>query len=455
MLVQTWLSRAISKNETSRELAKPRQSEKPMQPISLFPCLLIRRARMSSGFSNMIRIRLLVCCVSCACGLLSGQEVVEVMNDDFVIDGLLTDAFESDLSLIQFQPPRRGRPTAPSTTETTSSRRRRSVARTRPILARVPSMFGDFFGGGRPRSGTLTQNRRAPPRGGAAVRLVKIAENYTPVPRNRLFATYHFFNDVFDGEIGDVNRYVAGFESTYWDDMRSIEVRCPFAHTLDSRQLDDPVNAKNTEFGNINVTLKNVLLSRDDWLLSGGVGFSLPTADDNQVARPGDLREILRVQNEAVHLLPFLGLIATPSDKLFVQSFFQLDVDANGSSVRGDLMAMNLQPIGVIQDPTLMFLDLSVGYWLYDDPCAGCVTGVASIVEVHYTTTLNESDLIDQAGFLVGDLSNRFDILNLTLGTHFEFKDRYSLRPGFVIPLRDGDDRQFDFEFFVQGNVGF
>jgi hypothetical protein len=408
-------------------------------------------------------LRLLACCLAW-CSIIPQMATAverihnspdEVLVDDLLVDEVLAETIDSDLSLVQFQPPRRGRPPAPAPTPIANRRRRIAERSSVPILARTPSMFGDFFGGGRPRSGPDGQGRRAPPRGGAGVRLVKIAENYTPAPRNRLFATYHFFNDVFQGEAGDVNRYTVGFESTYWDENRSVELRVPFAYTIDSRQLDDPVTAKNTELGNLTVTLKNVLLARDNWLLSGGLGISVPTADDNQVARPGDMREILRVENEAVHLLPFLGLMAAPSDRIFIQSFAQLDIDSNGNTVRGDLMAMNLKQIGVIQDPTLLFLDASFGYWLYDEPEGECLTGVAPIVELHYTTTLNEADLVKRDGFTVGDLSRNFNILNLTLGTHFEFYDRCSLRPGFVIPLRDGDDQQFDFEFFLQANLGF
>lgn len=367
---------------------------------------------------------------------------------------MLAELPDDDLSLINFQPPRRGRSGRPATSNRTRRPVRQVSPQFQPILARVPSMIGDFFGGGRPRNGPNTQNRPAPPRGGAAVRSVKITENYTPAPRNRVFATYHFFNDVYDGEIGDVNRYMFGFESTYWDDKRSFELRIPVAHTLDSKQVDDPFVAKTGEVGNLTLTFKNVLLEHDDFLLSAGLGITFPTADDSQVVRPMDLREILRVENEAVHLLPFLGLIATPTERLFVQSSAQLDIDPSGNPARGDLMAMNLNPLGVIQDSTLLFLDLSLGCWLYENADA-CLTGVASIIELHYTTTLNDADLIQQAGFLVGDLSNRFDILNLTMGAHFQFNNRCSVRPGFVLPLRSGDDQQFDFEFFLQGNIGY
>jgi hypothetical protein len=388
----------------------------------------------------------------------NGQEIVftiEDQSDDAflpVVDDLLLDTIEAESALIQFQPPRRGRPPAPTTSAPTTRRPQQGTSRGPTLVARVPSMFGDFFGGGNPISGPKGP---APPRGGAATRVVKISENYSPAPRNRVYATYHFFNDVFGGRIGDVNRYALGFESTYWDDMASVEVRFPFAHTLSSMQVDGPRIAKDTEFGNVTLMLKNVVRQEDDWLLSAGVGISFPTADDNRVVRPGDNRLILHIQNEAIHFLPFLGLIASPNDRMFVQTFVQLDIDANGNPARGDLMAMNLMPLGVVQDPTLMFLDFSLGYWLHDDPCSPFLTAAAPIIELHYTTTLNAADLLQRAGFLIGDLSRQFDILNLTLGTHFEFQDRWSLRPGFVIPLRDGDDRQFDFEFFLQANMDY
>lgn len=374
-------------------------------------------------------------------------------DDQFVIDDPLAE--ERELRFVQSQPTRRGRPPATSLVDPGVRRPRRAPPSGTALLARVPGMFGDFFGGGRPVSGPNGGPKGAPPRGGAATRLVKISENYSPQPRNRIYTTYHFFNDVLDGSFGDVNRYAIGVEHLLWDDLSSVKLRVPFAHTLASDQLDDPVSSKDTELGNLTVLYKKAIWTDEQSLVSTGIGVAFPTADDVRLFRPGDRRLVLEIENRAVHLLPFLGLICTPSEHLFIQGFTQLDIDTAGNPVRGDVMAMNLQPLGVVQDPTLLFLDVSAGYWMHDDPSSPWITGFAPIVELHYATTLNDADLIQQAGFLVGDLSRRYDILDFTFGMHFELKERFSLRPGVVIPLRDGDDRQFDYEVFLQANMAY
>ncbi|MCA9124004.1 MAG: hypothetical protein H6822_13075 [Planctomycetaceae bacterium] len=372
-------------------------------------------------------------------------------DDQFVIDDPLAEG--SELRFVQTQPSRRGRPPVASLVEPPVRRPRQPPLGGTTLLARVPGMFGDFFGGGRPVSGPNGGPKGAPPRGGAATRLVKISENYSPQPRNRIYGTYHYFDDAIDGSFGDVNRYAFGVEHLLWDNRSSFELRIPFAHTLASDQLDDPVNSKDTEFGNITMLFKTAVWTNERALVSTGLGVAVPTADDVRLFRPADRRLILEVQNRAVHLLPFLGVVTTPTEQLFVQSFMQLDIDTAGNPARGDLMAMNLQPLGVVQDPTLLFLDLSVGYWLRNDPSRAWLTGFAPITELHYATTLNDADLIMQSGFLIGDLSRRYDILDVTFGLHCQIKERYSLRPGLVIPLRNGDDRQFDYEVFLQANM--
>ena len=39
--------------------------------------------------------------------------------------------------------------------------------------------------------------------------------------------------------------------------------------------------------------------------------------------------------NQSVHLLPFVGGIWTPNDRLFCLGFIQFDIDANGDPVNG------------------------------------------------------------------------------------------------------------------------
>ena len=96
---------------------------------------------------------------------------------------------------------------------------------------------------------------------------------------------------------------------------------------------------------------------------------------------------------------------------------------------------------------------LAVGWWLLDRPDARLVQRVAAMAELHYATSVTDTDVVRDGLLLVGAGTRRYDILNLTLASAFQLGDgRFSVRPGAVLPLRDGDDRQFDYEFFVQVN---
>src|SRR5690606_37245864 len=70
---------------------------------------------------------------------------------------------------------------------------------------------------------------------GAFVGRQKISDNSSPIPRSRIFVNYDFFNatPLTSGEV-DVSRVTPGFELAFFDDNLSIEVRAPFASTLDS-----------------------------------------------------------------------------------------------------------------------------------------------------------------------------------------------------------------------------
>lgn len=381
-------------------------------------------------------------------------------DDQFVIedpignetrDEVLSES-EDWLRFAQSSIPRRGRPPGVRPDDPPVRRPRRMAAANSPLSARVPGMLGDFFGGGRPVSGPNSGPRGAPPRGGAATRIVKISENFSPQPRNRFYATYHFFNDAIDGSFGDVNRYAFGFEKLFGGGRWSFELRATFAHTLASDQLDDPINSKDTEFGNMTMLIKKTIVADERKLVSAGLGVTVPTAEDVRLFRPMDRRLILEVENRAVHLLPFLGVLWTPNDDWFIQGFSQLDIDTGGNPVHGDLMAMNLRPLGVVQDPTVLFLDGSVGYWVCRDSDRPWITGLAPVLELHYATTISDSDIVQRDGFLVGDLTRRYDVLAVTCGMHFELKNQLSVRPGIVAPLRNGDDRQFEYEVFLQAN---
>ena len=130
-------------------------------------------------------------------------------------------------------------------------------------------MVGDFFSGSgqiffaltNPNNGGTEPRPLAeiPAAGGS--RRVKISENNSPIPRDRIFYSYNGFDNAIPDFIGntliDVQRHTPGFEKTFLDGMGSIELRTPVAYTQNSNVfLNGGGPLKATEFGNISLALK-------------------------------------------------------------------------------------------------------------------------------------------------------------------------------------------------------
>jgi hypothetical protein len=285
------------------------------------------------------------------------------------------------------------------------------------------------------------------PVGGASVRRVKIADNASPEPRDRLFFNFNFYNDVIGG-MGDVSQYTFGYERTFWDGSSSLELRVPVAATLASEQFTAGVEARDLEFGNLAVWFKTILYEVPTGLISGGLGVAAPTASPSRVLM--GQTPILEIENQAVHLLPYLGAMSTPRERWFWQGFLQLDVGTNGNPVHGDVTGQSLSRFGVLQDATLLFADLGVGYSLYENAGECGLTRISPTAELHYSTTLQDTDVAASNDFLIRSPTRRFDVLNLTLGASLLWSDHLWIRPAMVIPLRDDDDEHFDYEAMVQ-----
>jgi hypothetical protein len=82
------------------------------------------------------------------------------------------------------------------------------------------------------------------------------------------------------------------------------------------------------------------------------------------------------------------------------------------------------------------------------------VTGLAGIVELHYTTTVQDASIVNGSTygryFSFGNFSNRVDVLDLTVGLHTELVQHTLCRVAGVVPLRTGADRLFNAEVQVQ-----
>ena len=288
------------------------------------------------------------------------------------------------------------------------------------------------------------------PIGGLSMRRIKLSEQNSPLPTHRVYGSLNYYDDVPNGG-GDITRYFVGIEKAFFHDQISLDLRMPFASTLDSDQTTAGVSGRNSEFGNIVLTAKALLLRRQSWLLSGGVGVGFPTADDTRILSAQSGAEVLRIDNDSFHILPFFAGRWTPASRCYLQWFLQWDVDANGNDVRARPNNGALSNIGRLQDQTLTFVDVSIGHWLRNDRSKK-LWGIVPTAELHYSTTSQDADTVSGNGFQIGNTTNRYDVLNMTLGSHFMFCNNWTVTPAMAIPLRRDnlDDKQFDYEALAQ-----
>jgi hypothetical protein len=362
----------------------------------------------------------------------------------------------------------------------------------------------------------------------------KIAENNSPLPMDRVAFRYNYFHNAGTVEgpadpvqIPQVGNFFAGttsraydtqvfnfsLEKTFFQDLCSVELRVPLAHTLGSDLALSPgavvpgdplpVFAPNaadafgdtdTEFGDIQVVLKGLFYYTSRVAVAGGLGIGAPTGSDSHVqvldfvsvvnqdpsqgttsAVIGSRTRDFQIDNEMWTLSPYFAALVRPTDRLFMQGFYQLYFPLGGSQVTYTndvdlfLIGQRFQDHaeGEIDGQTLMMADLGIGYWLVRNP-SGFLTGLAPILELHYTTALEDADVLilpgdglagptgqAQPASQVGNLDNRFDYLNLTVGATAEINQRLLVTTGVAVPLRDDNDRFFDWEFQLQINYRF
>lgn len=283
-----------------------------------------------------------------------------------------------------------------------------------------------------------------------ATRRVKLSENFSPEVRDRCFFNYNFFNDAFGG-LGDVSRYVLGFERVLIDDLMSVEVRLPMAGTLSSRQQLNQPGGRDFELGNATIISKVVLLRMNEFLLTGGVGATVPLADDARLFQGTD--EVLRIENESVHILPFLGLLHRYDRRTSFQAYTQMDVDANGNPVLGNLIGGPLASIGRFTDSTLIHGDVSAHRTIYQSRrSTSKLKAMIANAELHYTGTVNGADTVAGNGVFVTNLKRNFNIVNATVGAHLVLGKHVVVTPGMSVPLTSGLDKQFDYEAILQLN---
>ncbi len=162
--------------------------------------------------------------------------------------------------------------------------------------------------------------------------------------------------------------------------------------------------------------------------------------------------------NESVHLLPFVGGLWTPNDRLFCIGFMQFDIDANGDAINngsfadGTFTGLSGVPSDRYYEQTMIYLDGVAGYWVRrDNDPQRWLNGIAVFGELHGNQSLNTSAVLPT---VVGNMSgDNISILDMTFGADFQFGPLTTVTAAYSTPL--SSQREFDGQFRLMFNRRF
>jgi hypothetical protein len=134
-------------------------------------------------------------------------------------------------------------------------------------------------------------------------------------------------------------------------------------------------------------------------------------------------------QDDVWNFTPYIAMAATPTARLFVQSF--VGYRLNTGYLEDEAI------IGAafdVRDQNYFMADVAVGCWMYRDR-GGCgLIGLVPTIELHYTGAF---DLEEPENTFNNVIYGHTDVLNLTGGVTAYFSDLWSLASGISVPLRE------------------
>jgi hypothetical protein len=286
-----------------------------------------------------------------------------------------------------------------------------------------------FIPAGQPLPRGLTLTSGVPPTRSPAASIpvvargaFKITENESPLPQDRFFVTYDYFNNLnaglrtFGMTQSNLHREVVGFEKTLLDGDASIGMRVPILQVT-----GDPLLAR-SDIGATSFIFKYAFVNNRSTgnVLSGGLVITTPTGSDFLPAGVPNINDAM--------IQPFVGgryLLGN----LYLQGFSSINVPTDS------------------RDVVYLFNDLGTGYIAYRASGKDqWLTMVIPTLELHINTPLNHRGS-NQAPI------PGLDIVDTTAGVWFQFHQSSTFGVGGVVPLTG--PRPFDFQIFAQLNIRF
>jgi hypothetical protein len=321
----------------------------------------------------------------------------------------------------------------------------------------VGPLGGDINGGFVDYTGTLTGEQVvALPAAGGTVGRIKMAEDNSPIPRDRFIFVYDNFSNVpFTNSGITVNRYQFGVEKTFLDGRWSAEFRLPFASTLASSNVQG-FESTATELGNVRFALKRIFTQNQVLTTSSGVAVTLPTASDMVAISSFDGSELYRFKNQSVTIEPFIAALYTPNSRLFAQTWASVNVDVSGGNLTWNQNVFGGEGSSRVWDLPILALSQQLGFWLVQRD-TGWLRGLAPFAELHWNYTIAQDRLADEVnkrtdgyGLTVQGIAT--NELNLTAGLLMRLGNNLNVGVGASAPLLQRPDRTFDAQVGVRAS---
>jgi hypothetical protein len=259
---------------------------------------------------------------------------------------------------------------------------------------------------------------------------IKIEENESPRPTDRVYVTYNYFDNITQAFAGipatNLHRETYGFELAFLDGNASFGMRMSSLQTTGGSTLNGD------DFGDVTFIGKYALLNdaATGNVVTVGLAVSAPTGSDAVLPDGTRLNPVL--------LQPFGGTIYNWSN-VYAQTFSSLIIPTDD------------------REPLLGTVSVGLGWWVYRsiDPAAR-LTYVAPFVEGHSTFALNHRGLDTSVNTvcLPGQPLTGFpDTFTLTSGFHLGLGRGANLAVGIGVPLTGPN--LFDIEGVAQLNWRF
>jgi len=229
----------------------------------------------------------------------------------------------------------------------------------------------------------------------------KIGENQSPLPQDRVYFTFDYFNNLnaaqnrrFEAPVDNLRayRYIFGLEKTFDQGRGSIGIQLPL-DTLTAESTIQGTFAKpggsSTALNDLTIYAKYILKRNPETgsLISAGLAVTPATGPDTFAGAS----YLAAVHDTTVQ--PFIGYLWRRGD-FYLHGFVAIDVPTS------------------VRDVTMVYNDIGIGYYVYRNPDPyGFLTALVPTFEVHVNDPLTHGDFNNPL-----DLTGTADVVNLTYG---------------------------------------